>query len=461
MIRLPIALVFLFLLASPAAAQAPRPPDVFLHGVPADATPAGRRTLSLAEAVRMGLDHNLAAILEQQRVRSADGSRLEALADLLPRVSAGVRQSTQVVNLAAFGFTGFPGIPQLVGPFGVFDARVAASAPLFDASAIGDFREQRANLRAERATLGQTRDTVVLVVGNLYLEAVADVARVASAQAEVATADALVRLAEDQKASGLVAGIDVLRQQVELASARARLIGATNALEKQKLLLARAIGLPAGQAFDLSDRLVYSPAPALTLDAAVAEAAGARDDLRAAEARAEAARAARQSARGEALPTVAVDADYGAIGSSASTTARTYSVTAAVRVPLFEGGKARARVLEADADVRAREAELADLNAGVRYEVQAALLDLGATDATVKVAESARGLTRDQLTQAEDRFRAGVANTIELVQAQQSVADAEERYTASLFAHSLAKAALARALGQVEQRFPQLVGGRE
>lgn len=445
--------------ARPAAAQAG--PDVFLRGVPAGHPSATVLPLSLTEAVHRGLDQNLGVVLEQERVRAAGSARLTDLSGLLPHVSAGVRESDTRANLAAFGFTGFPGIPQVIGPFPVFDARVFVSAPLFDAAALGDLRAGNALVRAEEHTYRQTRETVVLVVCRLYLDAVTDAARVASARSQVTSADALLRLAQDQKASGLVAGIDVVRQQVQLESARARLIGAENALGKAKLALARAIGVPAGQDVDLTDHVIYAPAPALTVEAALTQATATRDDVKSAEAKVDAARAVRQSALGTSRPSVHLDADIGALGSNASTTARTYSVAASVRVPIFNGGSERAKVQQADADLKQREAELADLRAGLQYDIAEALLDLTAADAGVQVAQNAEGLARQQLDQAQDRFRAGVASSLELVESEESVAKAAEQFITSLYNHAMAKAALARALGQVEARFPQIVGGRE
>ena len=327
-------------------------------------------------------------------------------------------------------------------------------------NALNSLRADNALLRAEQYTYKSTREWVVLVVANFYLQAVADASRVQAATAQVSTAASLAQLADDQRTAGVVAGIDVLRQQVELASARQRLIVAENAAEKDKLSLARAIGLPASQTFALTDRIPYAASPVLTLEQAIALAYSERDDLRSAEARADAARSARQAAVGGALPTVHLDADYGLLGSSVSTTKKTYTVAASVHVPLFEGGSTRGKVEQADAELRQREAEVADLKAGVQYELAAALLDLTAADAAVDVARGGESLARQQLEQAQDRFRAGVANTIELVQAQDALTSASDHYIASLYAHNLAKATLARALGVVEARFAEFVGGQ-
>ena len=444
--------------ARPAAAQNATP--LTLRGVPQGTLSPMSVPLTLQDAVQRGLQQNLAAILEEQRLKGAESTRLEALSALLPHVGGSLRQSEQKISTASFGFQ-FPGVPTVIGPFDVFDARLTLSTPLFDARAIGGVRAGKALVRAGQASLRDVRETIVLAVGTLYLQVQADAARVESARAEVTTAETLVGLATDQKAAGIVAGIDVLRQQVQLQSARARLITAENVYEKRKLSLARAIGLPGGQTFTLASRTTFHAAPPLTLDQAVAEASAAREDVKAAQARVDAARYTRQAEAAARWPSLHLDADLGTVGRDTSALDRTYAIAALVRVPVFEGGETRARVQRAQAELRIREAELADLTGSIRYDVSAALLDVRAADAGVEVADSARTLSRQELDQAQDRFKAGVASTLELVQAQESVATATEQYIDSLYAHAVAKGTLTRALGQVESRFVALVGGEQ
>jgi outer membrane protein TolC len=452
------ALVLAFA-AAPATAQPPAP-GLQLRGVPAGEASAATVTLTLADAIHRGLEQNLAVIVQEQQLRGTESARLAALGQLLPHVSGSIRRSDQTLSTAAFGFT-LPGLPTVIGPFGLFDARVGVSTPLFDARAIAGLRAGTALVRAGQADVRDIRETIVLAVGTLYLQVQADGARVESAQAQLATAEALVALADDQRRAGLVAGVDVVRQQVQLQSARARLIVAQNALAKRQLALARAIGLPAGQAFTLGDRARFTPAPPMTIDQAVAEAAQHRADVRAAVARVEAARFARTAETAGALPSVHLDADVGAIGNHASDLERTYTVAATVHVPIFEGGERRARIQRADSELRQREAELADLQGGLRFDVEGALLDVAAAEAGVQVSDSARTLSQQELDQAQDRFRAGVASTLELVQAQESVANASDAYIVSVYAHAVAKGALARAIGNVEQSFVALVGGQQ
>lgn len=435
----------------------------FAGGVPTGQVTNATIPLSLSDAIGRGLEHNLGVILEQQQMRASGSSRLQALSELLPHLSGTVRESRQVVSLAAFGFTGFGDIvlPSLVGPFNVFDARVAMSTPIVDIAAWQRLHEASASESAARSDYRQARETVVLAVGNLYLMALADRARLASAEAQVATAESLVRLADDRHSAGLVPQIDVVRQQVQLQGARAQQISARAALANRKLQLARAIGLPAGQAFDLTTTSAFVASQTPGFDDALKEAEEHRPEVLSARARLEAARAARKAAVAGSLPSLHVDADVGAIGNTTGSAEPTYAVAAALRVPIFAGGQRRADVQRADAELHQREAELADLENGLHYEIESALLTLDAAAAGVDVATSASALARDELTQAQDRFAAGVAGTVEVVQAQEAVARASEQYIASVYQHTIAKAGLARAMGDAETRFLALVGGQQ
>jgi outer membrane protein TolC len=301
---------------------------------------------------------------------------------------------------------------------------------------------------------------VVLACAGLYLEAVSGESRIATARAQLTTAQALYDLASDRKTSGLVAGIDVLRAQVELAARRQRVIVAEDEAAKQKLALARAIGLPLGQAFLLADEMPSAALPPLTPEEALQRALSARADVQAAEARVRAAERERSAAAAEALPSLGVSGDYGAIGSEVASARPTFSASVSLRVPVFEGGRVRAKVQQADARLRQARASLEDLRAGVYYEVQSTLLDLTATGQRVDVATGAVALAEQQLQQARDRFAAGVAGNIDVVQAQEALARAAEDHIQSLFEHNLSKASLARVLGAAEGSYRRFLGGR-
>jgi outer membrane protein TolC len=324
---------------------------------------------------------------------------------------------------------------------------------------VHDSRAEAHNAAAAQYDYKSARDTVVLVATSAYAQALAAAARVEAARSQRNTAQALYDQAVDLKQSGLVAGIDVLRAEVELATARQRVTATENESEKAKLQLARLIGLPIGQTFTMSTELTNVAIPPMTLDSALERAYRTRPDYLAAVERVRAAEATRQAAAAEMLPSVRVNANYGDLGLSIPDSHSTFSVAGAVDVPLFQG-RTRGRVLEADADLRSRRADAEDLRAAVYYEVRTAVLDLEAGNAQMEVASRARQLAADQLTQARDRFAAGVAGNIEVVQAQAAVTLANDQYIAALYTTYLAKGSLIRAVGIAEDTARQIFGGR-
>jgi outer membrane protein TolC len=442
----------------PAAAGAAAS-NPYLGSVPEGAATAGELPLALDDAVARGLKYNLGTLLSAQDARGARARRLEALAQLLPNLSGRVGEASQQINLAALGFRGFPGIPSIIGPFGVFDARAFLSQTIFNLREFDGARAGSEGVRAAEYALRDSRDVVALAVTSLYLQAVAGASRIDAVRAQVATAEALYNQAVDFKRNGVVPAIDVLRSQVELQAQQQRLIYFQNEFEKQKLRLGRAIGLPDGQAIRLSSEVPFSPQPGMTVEEAIRRAHASRMDYQSAESRLRAAELVRRAAASGRLPSLAFNSDYGAVGSSAFSSHGTYTAAIALHIPIFEGGRVRADVLQADAQLEQRRAEAADLRARVSFEVRSAMLDLGAAARQVEVAESAVSLAQQQVTQARDRFAAGVTNNLEVVQAQEALATANENYISSLYSYNSAKAALGRAIGGAEKSIPLLLQG--
>jgi outer membrane protein TolC len=446
-----------FLAFGPAPASAQTPANPFLGSAPPQG-PASPQPLSLSlkDAVIRGLQYNLGLLLQEASVTEARGARWRTLEDLLPNVSSTLSEQRTVINLAVFGFKADPSI---IGPFNIFDARVGLSQPLIDLRALNDYRAAALNERAEARGIKSARDLVVLVAVNLYLEAVTAASRIDVARAQQDTAQALFQQASDLKASGLVANVDVLRAQVQIQNQRQRSIVAQNDFEKTKLQLARAIGLAPGQQFMLTDKIPYAPLAELTLEDALARAYESRADFLAARDRLAAAEATRRAAGADLLPTLHLDANYGTIGQSTSDSHPTYTVGATVRVPLFEAGRAQAKRAEGDALLQRRRAELEDVKGRIDLEVRSSMLDVRAAAQQLDAAQTTQTLANQELEQARDRFAAGVASNIEVTQAQETVASASETYLAALYAHNLAKASLARAVGVAETAIIQYLGG--
>lgn len=431
----------------------------FLGSAPPGPVQPGVMPLSLNDAIARGLKYNLGILMSDQATQQARGARIHALSKLLPQVSAGASETSEQINLKALGFSNLPGVPEIIGPFGVFDVRGYLDQPILDLENLHKEKAESENVKAAQYTYQNARDLVVLVSANLYLEAVAGSSRVDSARAEVETAQAVYDRAVDMKKTGMVPGIDVLRSQVELQAQQQRLIYLQNQFETEKLTLARAIGLPVAQQVKLTDTVPYSPPPPITVEQALTRALATRADYKSLLAQVHAAESLKRAARSEGLPSLNIHADYGDIGPAPGDSHGTYTVAASVKIPLFQGGKVRGDVMQADALLKQRQSELLDLQSKIEYQVRTAFLDLKSSEDQVRVAQNTQGLAHEQLTQARDRFAAGVVNSLEVVQSQEAVATAEENYTSSLYRYNIAKASLARALGLAEETFKQMTGG--
>jgi outer membrane protein TolC len=434
-------------------------PPPFLGGVPSGTVSPTPLMLTILDTINRAIQHNLGVLNAEETVDRAKGTRWTALGELLPTAEARLSETRQIFNLAAFGLDPQQlGFPAVVGPFNLFDARVAVTQPIIDLHATNRLRAENHNVLAAQLTVRSARDLVVLVSANIYLEVLAARARTESVRAQLETAEAALQQATNMRANGLVAGIDVIRADVQASTQRQRLTAAQNDLEKTKLRLAHVIGLPIGQAFDVVEELPYVPPPDLTLEAALNQAYQARPDYLAALERVKAAEADRRAIIGEMLPDVRVSADYGPLGLTPANSVNTYALVGAINVPIFNG-RTRGRLAEADADLKMRRSEAEDLKAGIYYDVRSAFLDLQSTAERLQVATRARDLASEELAQARDRFSAGVTNNLEVIQAQESVALSSEQYIQALYGFNVAKALLARGLGIAEEATRQLLGG--
>ncbi len=443
---------------SPPAAPARQIPQTFLGSVPTGTPTAQPLTLSILDVINRALEHNLGILLADTERGRAEGARWRALGEMLPNINGRLSGTRQLIDLAAYGFPLPEGIPPIVGPFNLFDARVSASQSVIDLRALNDVRAERHNLAAAGHTYQSARELVVLVAANSYLQALAASARADAARAQMQSAQALYDQARDMRQNGLVAGIDVLRAEVELNTEKQRVTATSNDFEKAKLQIGRIIGLPAGQEVTLMSNLPDVPVPEMTLNDALERAYKARPDYQAALERVRAAEATRAAAIGDNLPSVTLNADYGELFAPTNSH-YTFTVVGALNIPIFQAARTRGRVIETENDLRSRRAEAEDLRASIYYDVKTAFMDLQASGEQLQVATGARDVAQMALTQARDRFAAGVANNVEVVQAQEAVSRANEQYIDALYLYNVGKAVLARDLGDAEQAVRRYLGG--
>jgi outer membrane protein TolC len=404
------------------------------------------------------LKQNLGALLSNADIRSARGQRWEQLSALLPHLTATPYAAVSQINLKELGISlNIPGVnlPSAVGPFSYFDARVNVTQSIFDWKSINATHAASQSLKSAEYTYKDARDLVVLAVGFTYLQAIADEARIQTAEAQVQTAQALYNQASDQVTAGTSPAIDGLRAKVELQTRQQQLIQAKNNFAIQKLTVARVIGLAPGQDFEFTDKSPYQPFEGITVDEALKRAYASRSDYQAAMTDMRAAEFSRKAAVAGYFPSLSFNADYGTGGSHPSTATQVFDVRGTLSIPIFQGGSVHGEILQAESRLEQSRERLDNLRAQIDSDVRTALLNLQSSADQVNVARSNIDLAEETLAESRDRFTAGVSDTVEVVQSQEIVASAHEQFISSLYGYNFAKISLARALGVAEDGVKQ------
>jgi outer membrane protein TolC len=454
--RFTIGCIFVVMLTGSTVVGQQNP---FQGSVPAGVPTSSPLALTLREAIDRGLKTNLGLLISDSANESARGERLRALSALIPQLNGRAGVTDEDLDLKALGFNlHLPGvsIPTVAGPFHYTDVRATRSWTAFDYTALKNYRASRDTTRAAQLSMLDARDLVVQATATGYLQIIADASRVEAIRSQVETSQALSDRAVDQQNAGTAAGIDVLRSQVELKQQQQRLLAQTNQFEKDKLALGRVIGMPAGQPFIMSETVPFAALASITQDQALHTAAQQRPDLQSSRARVRAAEEAVKAARAERYPTAEVTADYGVVTTPGESHG-TFAVVASAKISVFDGGRIAGDLIQARSALKQRQDELADLGAQIEYQVRTAFLDIRSAADQVAVARDNLDLANQTVVQARDRFSVGVTDNVEVVQAQESVATANDTLISALFAHNLAKVALARALGGTEQGIQQLL----
>jgi outer membrane protein TolC len=414
--------------------------------------------LSLDEAMQRGLKTNLGVILSGTQTAAARGERLSELQALLPAVNFSAQETVLQADLPAEGLR-IPGFAKIIGPFGFTDLRASLNWSLVDVASLRNYLAARHNFAAAQLSDQDARELVVLTVGNAYLLALADETRVSTVEAQVATAKVSLDQAVANHAAGTAPLLDELRARVDYQTQQQQLIVARNALAKDKLALARTIGLPLAQSFTLTDKAPYAAFDQVDVEAAIREAHANRKDLAALLETTRAAEQQRKAATADRLPTLGFSGDYGDIGVTLGHSNGTGDVAGTLNAPLFKEFAFRGEAEVAQAQLDTQRAQLSDRSAQVDADVRDALLDIASAQKLVEVARSSVELANEALGEAQQRYANGVSDNLAVSQAQQSVAQADEQYVASLYRHNVAKLSLARALGAGEN-YKNYLGGK-
>jgi outer membrane protein TolC len=432
----------------------------YLGGVPTGVASSTPLQLSLDDAVARGLRQNLGGLISSDALSGAQGERWRALSALLPNLTTATSFGARQNDVKAIIGIDVPGHPPVIGPFGVFDTRAYLDQSVFNWESIEHARSSAAQVKSAQYSYKNARELIVVVVVSNYLLVIADQSQVESALAQRDTAKVIFDQTTDQKTAGLAAAVDVLRSNVELQAREQRLIVARNNLVKQKRVLARAIGLPAGQAFDITTKVAYRPLATSTLDEALQQAYNSRPDCKSLTEQVRSAELQKKGASAERYPTLSAVVDYGTIGTNFASNHGTVDAAAELRLPIFQGGKVHGDNLVADSVLARARQRLEDLRASIDQQVRDAFLDLEDTAQEVSVEQNAVRLATQALEQSRDRFSSGVTDNIEVVQAQESLADANDAYIASLYRYNNAKISLARAIGGAESNYALYLKGQ-
>ena len=425
-------------------------------GFVANGQEAAPKRLTLNDAINLALKQNLSVRVASTEVEELAGTRERRRASLLPHATGDGLANRENIDLAAMGIS-FPNVPMVVGPFGHYDFRVAASQSIVDRRS---YHAWRATIRQEEAanlSYQDARDLVVRQAAGLYLDSQASAAEVAAAESRVTTSETLDKLARDQHAQGLATAVDEVRAEVQLARDKQTLLVAQNSYQTSLLSLAHYLGISPGTPLELAEPLKFHHVDSTEPEQALHTALEARADYGALRKQRDALNEQLKASRARYYPTLSVNGDYGAIGRGLNAMAGTGEIQGTVMVTLFDRDRSGEKV-ELLSQLKRVEAQIDDLQRQIEQELRTALLNLESTEGQVTLTEGTLQLAQHELELARDRFRNGVTDNIEIVTAQASLASAQDDHIAAMAQHADAIMALVRALGGTEKIYRNYVG---
>jgi outer membrane protein len=409
--------------------------------------------LTLDQAVGLALKQNPTAQIAILQAAQSEQDKNIARAELLPQANARISDEAQKVNLLAQfgGKTPFPGFPKTLGPYQVFSAGPSFGAPVFDLTLWRRYQAAQNTANSSKANSLSTREQVILLVVSQYIGTLRAMANVQASQSRVSLAQALYDQAADLQKEGVGTGIDTLRANVELQNEKQRLIEAESDRETSQFALSRLLNLDPRQAIELGDSLSFFDTPQPEAEPSIELALAERQEWKALESQVKTAEYQKKAAQDSRLPSLRFDGDFAYVGTSGNTTLPTYTYQASVNMPLFTGGRIHAEIVRADLEIKKLDQQKDDLRNQIALDVKTALLNLQSARNEVQVANLGVQLSKEEVDQARDRFKAGVANNIEVIQAQDSLARANDNQIVALYRFNQARADLARSTGQMEK----------
>jgi outer membrane protein TolC len=416
--------------------------------------------LTLADAIHRGLQANLGVLIAETRTQEASGTTERRQSLLLPRVRIEAPVAVQSRSLAAQGIS-IPGLPlpAVVGPFSTYEARAYADQSIVDMQSLHALRSARQSAAAARSDYQDARDQVIRNVAGLYLSAQSQFAQVVAAQSRVDTAQALDKLARDQRDAGVATGIDVLRAQVQLANERQSLVQARNLFKGSLLTLARNIGMSPGTDIELADPLEFRAASSISVEGVLPQALAARPDYQSLLRQRDALSEQLRASRARFLPKLTATGNYGGIGRTLGSMKATELAQLSLSFTVFDHDR-NGEEVEIEARVRRIERQMNDARLGVEQELRQALLNIDSAAEEVTVARDGLELAQKEVELAQLRFGQGVTNNVEVVSAQDALSRAQQNSIVALTHHAEARISMARALGNTEASYAEYLESR-
>ncbi len=422
-------------------------PSAHLHAQ--EAAPKPLR-LTLNDAVNIALKQNPQIAIANLNLAESQESKKIALSGLLPSASLDASQDVSRVNVSTLVAGAIPRIPGHIGPFWTTQAGPSFSAPLFDLTLWERWRASQENVRANDAERLTAREENVQLVVSEYLGGLRAAADVTAAKSRLDLAKALFDLASDQQKNGVGTKIDTLRANVQYQNERQRLSEAQSQLKISLYALSRLLNIDARQPIELADAPSFFETPAVNTDETIAAAFEQRPEIKVVLAQVKQAEFQKRAASAERLPKLSLSGDWTLEGLTPSTMIPAYRIGAAFQVPLFTGGRIPAEIATADLEIKKLQQSAQDLRNQIAQEVKTSLAQLDAARVSVEAAGIGVSEAKEEVSQAEDRFRAGITNNIEVITAQDDLARANDNEIAALYGYNQARADLARATGRME-----------
>lgn len=406
--------------------------------------------LTLRDAVATALKENPQVQVANLDFAQSQEDKTIARSALLPQAGLEVFDRAVRFNVHAQFGKPFPGIAQHAGPFQFFQAGPNFSMPLLDLTLWRRWQAAHQGVNASQAQETTVREQVVLLVVSQYLAGLRANAAVSAAQSRVELAQALYDQAKDLQDHGVGTGIDALRANVELQNEKQRLLEAETQQRVALYGLARLLNLDPHREIELADTPSFYETPELEASQSLEQAYATRPEMKALVARERIAELEKRGASESRLPSINFGGFWAEQGLSAPSSIPSYVYQVTVDVPLFTSGRIRAEITKADLDIKKVAREQADLRNRIALEVKTALAQLESARHEVDVANLGVKLAKEEVSQARDRFQAGVANNIEVISAQDALARANDNQIVALYRYNQSRADVAHATGHME-----------